>query len=97
MDYKLNVWNEVKINIIDGFKRYEDKRIGLGGEFVNEVEDMLNYIQKYPEHFQIKHRNRYREAVLKRFPYIIIYEIIDNIVVVFEVFPTKDDPDNKVK
>ena len=97
MAYKLEIRNEVKINIFDGFKWYEDKRKGLGREFIYAVEALINYIENYPEHFQIKYRGRYREAVLKRFPYVIIYEIIQDTVIVFEVFPTKADPTKKLK
>ena len=93
--YKLNVWEEAKSDIINGYKWYEEKRFGLGKEFANEVEQVLEYIEKYPEHYQIKYRKKYREAVLKRFPYLIIYEIIKNEVVVYSVFPSKDNPNKK--
>ncbi|MGB0880003.1 MAG: type II toxin-antitoxin system RelE/ParE family toxin [Polaribacter sp.] len=97
MGYKLDIWNDAKIEIFKGYTWYEDKRVELGEEFINEVEEALEYIEKYPEHYQIKYRNKYREAVLKRFPYLIIYEIIENSVVVYSVFPSKDNPIKKPK
>jgi len=94
-DYKLDIWNEAKSDIINGYKWYEGKRFGLGKEFIDEVEQILKYIEQYPNHYQIKYRRKYREAILKRFPYLIIYEIIENLVVVYSVFPSKDNPNKK--
>lgn len=96
MGYKLSVKEEAKQHIIDGFKWYEKKSNGLGNRFVNEVKEILDYIEKYPHHYQVKNKNQ-REGVLKIFPHVIIYEIMENEVVVFAVFPTKDNPDKKPK
>ena len=95
MVYKLNVWDDAKLDIIKGYNWYKDIREGLAREFIDEIEQMFKYIEEYPEHFQVKYRNKYREAVLKKFPYLIIYEIIENIVVVYSVFPSKDNPNKK--
>jgi len=95
MVYKLEIWNKAKIEIIEGYFWYVSKKSNLGFEFIEEVEEMFEYINKYPEHYQIKYKERYREAVLKRFPYLIIYEIIQQTMVVYAVFPTKDYPNKK--
>lgn len=95
MVHKLDILYQVEIEIIDGFNWYENKQSGLGGNFVEEVERTIKYIEKYPNHYQIKYRNKYREAVLRKFPYVIIYEIIENTIVIFSVFPSKDSPSKK--
>lgn len=95
MVYKLDILNQAKLEIIDVFNWYENKKLGLGGEFIQEIESTLYYIENNPEHYQIKYRNKYREAVLKRFPYLIIYEIMEKTVVVFSVFPSKNNPSKK--
>jgi mRNA-degrading endonuclease RelE of RelBE toxin-antitoxin system len=95
MAYKLQITNKAKQDIIDGFYWYETKSNGLGGRFVEEVEKSLNYIHRYPLHFQIKYKNIFREAVLKIFPYVVIYEIIEKTVVVYSVFPTPMNPEKK--
>lgn len=95
MVYKLEIWNKAKIEIIEGYTWYESKKNNLGQEFIEEVEEMFDYIKKYPEHYQIKYREKYREAVLKRFPYLVIYEIINHSIIVYSVFPSKDNPTKK--
>lgn len=95
MVYKLDILDQVEIEIIEGFNWYENKQISLGSDFVEEVETTIRYIEKYPYHYQIKYLNKYREAVLRKFPYLIIYEIIENTIVIFSVFPSKDSPSKK--
>lgn len=94
MTYSLNITQEAKEKIIQVFLWYEQKREGLGSRFVFEVDAMFNYIKAYPYHFQVKYKN-FREAVLKVFPYVIVYGIIQNEVVIYIVFPTKDNPTKK--
>ncbi len=77
MAYKLLITKKAKQDIIDGFYWYESKSDGLGSRFVEEVEKTLSYVQLYPLHYQIKYKKIFREAVLKSFPYVIIYEITD--------------------
>lgn len=96
MAYQLEVKLEARQDIIDGFLWYEEKNSGLGSRFVSEVEEMIQYISEYPQHFQVKY-SVYREAILKVFPFVISYEFLDESVVVYSVFPTKSDPEKKVK
>lgn len=96
MAYKLEIKQEATEDVLDGFLWYEGKNEGLGSKFINEVEQSINYIANYPNHFQIRRRN-YREAVLKKFPYVIIYEVFKNNIVVYSVFPCKDDPNKKLR
>lgn len=85
MGYHLKIRDEVLEDIARSFKWYEEKNVGLGLRFVEEVEATINYISKYPEHYQIKSVKVYREAVLQIFPYMVIYS----------VFPCKDNPSKK--
>ena len=87
MVYKLEVTEEAKKKVFQDFFWYEQKSEGLGTRFIVEFDAMLDYIKYYPHHFQIKYKN-YREAVLKIFPHMIVYRIIDNKVVVYTVFTT---------
>ena len=56
MVYELDISGEAKADIIDCYNWYEVRREDLGQEFINEVEGMLSYIEKHPEHYQIKYR-----------------------------------------
>jgi hypothetical protein len=96
MAYQLEVKEEALQDIVRGFLWYEEKNPGLGTRFVDEVEQMITYLGNNALHFQIRN-SVYREAVLKIFPYVIIYEIRTKHVVVYAVFPCKADPKKKRK
>jgi len=95
MGYKIDVQKKALKDIDDAYYWYENKSVGLGIRFVKEVETMLIYIEKYPKHYQVKYKN-YREGVLKVFPFVVIYEIINKKVVILSVFPTHGNPESKL-
>jgi hypothetical protein len=66
----------------------------LGERFLDTSDYYFERVQKYPEHYQIK-RKPYRESFIKDFPYLIIYEIQEMVVVVYAVFNTYLDPKKK--
>ncbi len=68
MAYKLRVCDGARDDIIDGYKWYEDKSEGLGTRFVDEVEMMIDYLARYPEHFQIKTKRKGSRCIFS-FPY----------------------------
>jgi hypothetical protein len=57
---------------------YEDRSRGLGGEFLEELYDMMSLIEKHPHRFPIVEQGTGREmraVTLSRFPYAVVYEI----------------------
>jgi len=91
---KLRVRQEAIFDIKVARAWFESKSPGLGKRFVEEVRHYLIYIRQNPSHYQIKNAD-YREAVLKVFPYVIIYTTSQQETVVFAVFPTAKSPHHK--
>lgn len=76
-------------------RQYEEKRPGLGGEFVACVDDVLEVVQGNAELFQIIEPVRQvRRALTRRFPYAVYYfiELNRSRVVVLAVLPAAMDP-----
>ncbi|MDR6966687.1 plasmid stabilization system protein ParE [Flavobacterium arsenatis] len=94
MKYELELKEEAVLDIKESYLYYEEQRIGLGLRFLDTLEVYLERVQKYPEHYQIK-RVPYREAFIKDFPFVIIYEIEATKVIVYAVFNTWRNPDKK--
>ncbi|MBL7473727.1 type II toxin-antitoxin system RelE/ParE family toxin [Robertkochia sediminum] len=94
MGYLLEIKEEANREVVEAFVYYENKREGLGEEFLDDLDSYFSRITANPEHFPSR-RKPYREAVIKRFPFIIIYEILENRIVVYSVFNTWQDPDKK--
>ena len=77
----------------DGHSWYERQESGLGMQFLSDVNVTLKSIQRTPAGYQGVHQN-YRKAVLKRFPYVILYrEEVDQIFIA-AVFHTSRSPES---
>ena len=74
---------------------YENNRINLGASFTNEVFSILETLESNPLLFAVKFNN-IREAVINKFPFVVIYEILpSNEIIILSVFHFKRNPDNK--
>jgi plasmid stabilization system protein ParE len=92
--YTLEIKEEAVLDIKEAYLYYEERKIGLGDRFLDALEIYLERVQQYPEHYQIR-RKPYREAFIKDFPYLIIYEIEEVKVIVYAVFNTWKNPNKK--
>lgn len=81
MSYSLFVQHEAVIDIQEAFEWYESKQAGLGFEFIEEIENGYDKICNNPKYYTsiVKH---FRRLKVNRFPYLIIYEIEKNSVIV---------------
>lgn len=80
----------------EAYRWYENQKQGLGEEFLLELDQYYIKLQNHPQFFG-KIKKNFRQAALRRFPYVIVYEIIKNEVVVFAIFHTKRNPKFKFK
>ena len=63
---------------------YESKRVGLGREFGEELNRVVERIAAGPLHFP-RVRGETRRAVLSRFPYAVYFRVADAAVVVLAI------------
>jgi len=96
MNYSIEIKDEANLEAIEAYLYYESKRAGLGEEFLEHLDIYFDRIVTNPKHFPQK-RNPYREAFIKRFPFLIIYEINKNNVIVYSVFNTWQSPEKRQK
>lgn len=74
-------------------KWYKDKSEILAIEFKTEVNKEIDYITKYPEHYQRKYKEL-RQSLVTRFPYAIFYLVEEeqNKIIVFGILHTSRNP-----
>jgi ParE toxin of type II toxin-antitoxin system, parDE len=74
--------------------RYERARSGLGGEFLDEVDELMMRIGASPQAFPLWRDDRpYRKAVMtRRFPFVLYFRIAQNEVFVLAVAHGKREP-----
>ncbi|MBK8369016.1 MAG: type II toxin-antitoxin system RelE/ParE family toxin [Bacteroidetes bacterium] len=84
MSYKLHSVVGVDDDVSDPVEWYESQQDGLGERFIDDWESTVAYILSNPFSFAKKTKS-FRQAVLKNFPYLVVYEITDNIVIIYAV------------
>lgn len=72
--------------------------IGLGEEFVDEIEKIIQQINTTPLIFPQK-KSRLREALSKKFPFIIVFELKQkqHKILILSVYHTSRNPKKKYK
>jgi toxin ParE1/3/4 len=90
MKYRLLIKAEAIRDMTEAFDWYEEKRTGLGTEFLDELEGHYDRITHDPQHYPSHHGQRI--AVMHRFPYKIVFEIEGDAIAVYAVYHHKRDP-----
>jgi len=65
---------EAASDIVLAREWYDDRRLGLGSEFIQSLEDAVGLIAEFPEAFP-EIAAGHRRAILRRFPYFLYYRI----------------------
>jgi hypothetical protein len=95
MVFKIKILPLAENEIDDSIEFYESRSKGLGKQFMSYLQSYLKVLKTNPQLFEIKKEPGYRELTLVKFPFVIIYEIIENEVIVYSVFHTSRNPQRK--
>jgi mRNA-degrading endonuclease RelE of RelBE toxin-antitoxin system len=71
---------------------YNEIRVGLGFEFADEVKNTLKRIAQYPEAWPVISK-RSRRCRTNRFPYGVIYQIRDEMILIVAVMHLHREPE----
>jgi plasmid stabilization system protein ParE len=69
---------------------YDDRREGLGDEFIDAVSDLVADICRMPERFPVVHDD-VQQAILRRFPFVVYFRLTGERVFVVSVFHASRD------
>lgn len=78
-------------DIEEAFLWYEGQRVGLGLEFRSELEATIDRVAANPQLYQVVHRNT-RRALLRRFPYGVLYRAYPEAIIVVAVMHGRRAP-----
>jgi len=95
MVFKIKILPLAENEIDESIEFYESRSKGLGKQFLSYLKSYLKVLKTNPELFEIKKEPGYRELTLVKFPFVIIYEIFGNEVIVYSVFHTSRNPQRK--
>jgi len=91
MAAELIMASEAEQDISQAYGWYERRRRGLGDDFLSSVDACIQALCRTPEMHAAIHET-YRRALVRRFPYAVIYEYANKQVIVYSVSHTSDDP-----
>ncbi|MEK6615894.1 MAG: type II toxin-antitoxin system RelE/ParE family toxin [Bacteroidota bacterium] len=96
MTYFVIFQPEAETEFLDSIIWYEKILEGLGRDFQKETEKIVHHLELHPFIYTKKKKN-FREAVVRRFPYVIVYKILPKKkeVHILSVFHTSRHPKKK--
>jgi toxin ParE1/3/4 len=86
--YCVIVSPEAENDLKEIFSWYEDNRIGLGYDFLLQIDAGINFVKRNPEIHPIEYKGT-RKHLIKRFPYKIIYLVKEEEIIVLAVLHGK--------
>ena len=95
MVFKIVISRLAEFEIEGTIEFYENRRKGLGKQFLEYFKGYLKILKTNPELFIIKKPPFYRELPLKKIPFVIIYEIFQDEVIIYSIFHTSRNPTKK--
>ena len=91
----IKIKEQANTEVSNAYNYYESKQIGLGEYFLSDFSNTINAIKLSPNGFVKFHK--YRQVRFSVFPFVIVYEVIENQLVVYAVFETHQDPRKKLR
>lgn len=80
-----------ELELAESAEFYDHESLGLGDQFIDEVEESINIIASFPESSP-EIRGRVRHKPLKKFPYSLIYTIRPGVIRILAVAHQKRRP-----
>jgi plasmid stabilization system protein ParE len=95
MSYKISIENKALKEAKDAYDYYEKKQKKLGERFNDSLNKSINLIRVNPKYYR-KIRKEIRQILLDKFPFVIVFEIIEeDVIVIYAVFHTSRNPKQK--
>ena len=91
MSTRLIIRPEAETDLAEAFAWYEDRRHGLGHEFLEAINDVFTAVSANPQRHSIIYRE-VRRALPRRFPYKVLYLVQADEVQVIGVIHAKRHP-----
>lgn len=82
---------EAEADLVDAFRWYENRREGLGGEFLLSIDAAITELRKYPESGPLV-ADPLRRSLVRRFPYGVFYIVEREQIVILGIFHASRSP-----
>lgn len=91
MAYSIELHEIAEEELWEAVDWYDNQKVRLGKEFARELQEVMKLVRDNPHQFPKAFKDK-RKAVLRLFPYVVIFEIHGNTVNVLAIFHMSKDP-----
>ncbi len=84
------------IDTIVAYEFYESRRKNLGEQFLEELDNCYQSIVLNYTTYKVVH-SIYRQAVVNKFPFVVIYSVDEKDIIITAIFHTSKNPNKKLK
>ena len=96
MSLPFKLTEEAKKDVSEAFTFYESEQAGLGVYFLTQLDTCLNSISENPLKYPNK-RGNFKEALIHKFPFLVVFEPVEGNLLVYAVFHTSKNPKKKFR
>ncbi|HZY35445.1 MAG TPA: type II toxin-antitoxin system RelE/ParE family toxin [Mucilaginibacter sp.] len=90
--YQLQVLRKAREDMQKSAAWYDERQPGVGDRFLSEVISTFRLIETNPLHYQERFSKKFRYANVHDFPFVVVFKIKKQLVVVNSVFHTSRNP-----
>lgn len=93
MAYNVIILPTAELDTIEALIFYDTQQPGLGERFLNSIEESYKKLSESPQYYSyINSKKDLRDVKIKDFPFVIIYQIAEDRVLILRVFNTNRNP-----
>jgi len=90
--HQLQVLRKAREDMQKSADWYNEQQAGVGDRFLREVISTFRLIETNPLHYQERFSKRFRFAHLNIFPFVVVFKVKKQSVIVNAVFHTSRNP-----
>jgi toxin ParE1/3/4 len=83
---------EAELDLVEAIRWYDERDQELGDDLLRRVSQCIASVERNPLLFPIVHRQM-RRALVRRFPFQILYEIESEEIIIYAIYHSARDPE----
>jgi toxin ParE1/3/4 len=88
--WQLTIRSRAETDLREARDWYENHRVGLGAEFIGEIETAFEALVRDPQRYTVYYRG-FRRVFVRRFPYKLFYRVEGDRVIVARILHARRD------
>ncbi|MGD9931298.1 MAG: type II toxin-antitoxin system RelE/ParE family toxin [Mangrovibacterium sp.] len=90
--FRIEISDEAEIDFDKSYRYYSDESQKVASSFYKQINLSFEILKQHPESFPIVYKN-VRKFFVKKFPFVIYYQLVGSAIRVIAIFHTSRDPE----